>query len=134
MNTIHNDNLTQRLAEVEAEQNRLDNELLKILREKTQVHEKEIPKSQETAFGILTLSQKTVHHQFNAATNPITSGDTQGYVVCLMLNPKSQPEWSGKEWHVPGKGKCYPNIEQAHQCLQQLKKRWPNYIFQLLER
>ena len=130
MNTLHDDRLTQRLAEVEAEQNRLDNELLKILRERTQIHEKKIPKSQETAFGILTLSQKKQH----ATTNPMTSGDTQGYVVCLMLNSKLQPEWTGKKWHVPGKGKCYPSIEQAHQCVQQLKRRWPNYIFQLLER
>ena len=125
MKTV-DDRLTQRLAEVEAEQNRLD-ELLEIARKKTRVHKKKTPQSQQTAFGIWALGPKKVRQ-------PNISSDTQGYVVCLMLHPKSPPEWSGKEWHVHGKGKCYPNIEQAHQCLQQLQKRWPNYIFQLLER
>ncbi len=57
--------------------------------------------------------------------------DRYGYIVCLMLNPQSPPEWSGKGWYIPGKGKCYSNFERANQCMQQLQKRWPTYPFEV---
>ncbi|EDN69520.1 hypothetical protein BGP_1131 [Beggiatoa sp. PS] len=61
MKTV-DDRLTQRLAEVEDEQNRLD-ELLEIAHKKTRVHKKKTPQSQQTAFGILTLNQKWYANQ-----------------------------------------------------------------------
>lgn len=124
MEITHND-LTQRLIDVETEQTRLDG-LLDILHElKSQVHELQStlkPQSNDAIYDKLKKRTSSTHC------------DRQGYVICLMLNPKLPPEWSGKEWHRHGKGKCYANMEQAYQCLQQLKKRWPNYPFQVVER
>jgi hypothetical protein len=123
---ITHDDLTQRLVDVETEQTRLDG-LLDILHElKSQVHEL------QTTLKPQNNNETTIYDKLKKRTS--SSHDRRGYVVCLMLNPKTPPEWSGKEWHRHGKGKCYTNIEQASQCLQQLKKRWPNYPFQVVER
>ena len=128
MEITHND-LTQRLFEVETEQTRLDG-LLDILHElKSQVNEL------QTTLKSPNNDETTVYDKLKKRTSSsLNLNNKPRYVVCLMLNPKLPPEWSGKEWHRHGKGKCYANMEQASQCLQQLKKRWPNYPFQVVER
>lgn len=56
---------------------------------------------------------------------------SQGYIICLMFNPKSPPEWSGKAWMKEGQGTAY-NLEEAKLLYQQLKKKWPNYPLKII--
>ncbi|RKZ54532.1 MAG: hypothetical protein DRR16_11705 [Candidatus Parabeggiatoa sp. nov. 3] len=134
-----NDELTQRLKILESEQDRI-NGMLNSMHELTaQVHQLKttlIHKKNETKTStrILTNNEKTTQEKLKTISISHTHSQKHGYVVCLMFHPHSPPEWSGKEWHVHGKGKCYLNSEQAYQCLRQLQKRWPNYPFQVLER
>lgn len=114
--TITNDELEQLLKNLEVEQNG-------ILSELEQVKEK-INKYQ----GIIAspATNETVEH----SDASLQAKDTV-YVVCLMLNPRSPLEWSGKQWYIAGKGKTYPDVEQAYQCLLQLQNRWPDYPLQV---
>jgi hypothetical protein len=111
-----NDELEQMLKNLEMEQNG-------ILTELEQVKEK-INKYQ----GIIAspLANETMEESDSSfqAKNAV-------YVVCLMLNPRSPLEWSGKQWHIAGKGKTYPDVDQAYQCLLQLQNRWPDYPLQV---
>lgn len=159
--TILNNELSLRLEDVEAEQNRLDdllNELHELEGQISQLKTEMADKNHVTKSLDLTSNEPTMTPKLKTApissppslnltknettitqklkTTPIqnNASDTHGYVVCLMLNPQSPPEWSGKEWHIPGKGKCYSNPEQAHQCMLQLRKRWPGYPIQVLRR
>ena len=59
---------------------------------------------------------------------------TTSYVICLMFNAKSPPEWSGKGWSERGKGMRYATAEQAKQTLQKLKKQWPDYPLKIFKR
>ncbi len=56
------------------------------------------------------------------------------YVICLMFNPKSPPEWSGKGWCERGKGMRYTSPALAKQTLQKLKKQWPDYPLKIFKR
>jgi hypothetical protein len=134
-----NDQLTQRLKIIESEQDRL-NGMLKTMHEleeqvlqlKTTLKHKTNAKKNSSV--ILTNNEKNASEKLSAVSISDTHSQKYGYVVCLMFHPDSPPEWSGKEWHAHGKGKCYSSPEQAYQCLRQLQKRWPNYPFQVLER
>jgi hypothetical protein len=132
------DELKQRLAYLELEQVRLNQILNDVQELGTQVNKfKTISTSVDDMTVPLALTNE--FEPTNDKPNDIPRLDTSvsnkyGYVVCLMFNPQSPPEWSGKEWHVPGKGKCYLVFEQAYHCMQQLQKRWPNYPFQVVER
>ena len=139
--------LKQRLEELEMEQNRLNQVLNDVQELDVKIHKldaKLIPEDNITLPLVLTNNEEIAKHKKDKRTTNnrlerapklnTSISDIYGYVVCLMFNPQSPPEWSGKEWHIPGKGKCYHNHEQAYQCLQQLQERWPNYPFQVLER
>ncbi|RKZ40878.1 MAG: hypothetical protein DRQ49_07000 [Gammaproteobacteria bacterium] len=56
------------------------------------------------------------------------------YVICLVFNPKSPQEWSGKGWSRKGKGISYKNPEQVKQIFQKLKKQWPDYPLKIFKR
>ena len=119
------DELMQRLDTVEIEQYRQDYLLDCVSELKAQIQQL------EATLGY--RSKQTISHQ-SQTQHKISHISTHGYVICLMLNPKSPPEWSGKEWHAPGKGKCYLSLEQACQCLQQLKELWPDYPIEILKK
>ena len=55
-----------------------------------------------------------------------------GYIICLMFDPKSPPEWSGKGWLKHGEGTTY-SLEKAKLLCQQLKKKWPNYPLKIIK-
>jgi uncharacterized protein (UPF0335 family) len=57
----------------------------------------------------------------------------QGYIICLMFNPQSPPEWSGEGWLKPGQGTAY-NLEEAKLLLQEMKKKWPNYPLKIIQK
>jgi hypothetical protein len=133
-----NNQLKQHLEELEQEQQRLNRALNDIDELDTKLHKLKatlmpnndviiplhFPNDEQRANN----ERRTSH---SASSFNTSLSDRYGYVVCLMLNPQSPPEWSGKEWHIPGKGKCYSNFERANQCLQQLQKRWPTYPFEV---
>lgn len=82
------------------------------------------------------LNQKSAKQPSQAATLS-SHGATpavHGYVVCLMFNPESPPEWSGKGWCERGKGTRYTTLEQAKQILQRIKKQWPEYPLKIFKR
>ncbi len=56
-----------------------------------------------------------------------------GYIICLMFDPKSPPEWSGKGWLKHGQGTTY-SLEKAKTLYQQLKKKWPNYPLKMIKK
>ena len=143
--------LKQRLEELEIEQNRLNQVLNDVEELDVKIHKlnAKLPMDNITIPLVLKNNEEIANHKkdkettnkhldcvskLNKGISDIYGYDIYGYVVCLMFNPQSPPEWSGKEWHIPGKGKCYHDHEQAYQCLQQLQERWPNYPFQVLER
>jgi hypothetical protein len=66
--------------------------------------------------------------------SPPSEDKTPTYAICLMLNPKSPQEWSGKGWCEMGKGTHYDQLEQAKQIAQKLKKKWPNYPLKIFKR
>jgi len=112
----NDEELEQLLKNLEMEQNGILNEL-------EQVKEK-IKKYQGTmAYPVMDETLENTDSSFQTKDAV--------YVVCLMLNPRSPLEWSGKQWYIAGKGKTYPDIEQAYQCLQQLQNRWPDYPLQV---
>ena len=110
------DELEQMLRNLEVEQNG-------ILTELEQVKEK-ITKYQGMIASPIVDETMDDHDSSFQAKNAV-------YVVCLMLNPRSPLEWSGKQWHIAGKGKTYPDVDQAYQCLLQLQDRWPDYPLQV---
>ena len=116
------DELTSRLQCMENEQNRLN----KILSE-VQELEGQINNIKTT----LSTHDETTDKPHTIKGN---CPKKNGYVVCLMFNPNSPVEWSGKQWQVHGKGKCYLSSEQASQCLVTLQQRWPGYPFKILKR
>ncbi len=61
------------------------------------------------------------------------SSSKQSYVISLMFNPNSPPEWSGNGWLKPGQGTAY-NLEEAKLIYQQLKKKWPNYPLKIIKK
>jgi hypothetical protein len=63
---------------------------------------------------------------------PPSEHKTPTYVICLMFNPKSPQEWSGKGWCE--EGMHYTQLEQAKQIAQRLKKQWPNYPLKIFKR
>jgi len=117
------DELTSRLQCMENEQNRLNEMLAEV-----QELDGKIKHIKTTLSTPKEIPSKRVN---SALINP---SKTDGYVVCLMFNPKSPVEWSGKKWQIHGKGKCYSSSEQASQCLITLQKRWPGYPFQIIKR
>jgi len=59
----------------------------------------------------------------------------QGYVVCLMFDPRSPSEWSeegGGGWRSANNGMRYTTLEQAKACYLKLKKQWPDYPLKLI--
>ncbi|HEC84746.1 MAG TPA: hypothetical protein ENI48_05840 [Thioploca sp.] len=134
---ITDDELKLRLESLETEQNRLNGILNDVHELKVKINNLKITLTHHddvTTPLVLTNNEKaTTTKQLNTTPTPSGRSDRHGYVVCLMFNPKSPPEWSGKEWHRHGKGKCYTSSEQAYQCLLQLRKRWPGYPLQVLE-
>lgn len=61
----------------------------------------------------------------------------QGYVVCLMFNPRSPTEWSeesGGGWRERGQGQCYPTVEYARAALAKLKQQWPRHPLKIIKR
>ena len=56
-----------------------------------------------------------------------------GYIICLMFDPKSPPEWSGKGWLKHGQGTTY-SLEKAKLLCEQLKKKWPNYPLKIIQK
>jgi DNA repair exonuclease SbcCD ATPase subunit len=68
--------------------------------------------------------------KYSQQTSPIVS-KKEGYIICLMFNPKAPPEWSGEGWVKPGEGTIY-KLEEANVVLQELKKKWPNYPLKLI--
>jgi len=75
--------------------------------------------------------QKALQISPKASTEPTIS--QSGYIICLMFNPNSPPEWSGKGWLKPEQGTAY-NLEEAKLIFQQLKKKWPNYPLKIIKR
>jgi hypothetical protein len=136
---ITDDELKLRLESLETEQNRLNKILNDVHELKVKLNQLKTSLTHEddvTTPLSLTNNEKatTTTKQLNTTPTPSSSSDKHGYVVCLMFNPNSPPEWSGKKWHRHGKGKCYTSPEQAYQCLLQLQKRWPGYPLQILKR
>jgi len=94
----------------------------------------------------LSLSQKAKKFQLGKEQLEIATkleselkekedGLTQGYVVCLLFNPKSPTEWSDKSgggWRQRGKGTYYATIEEAKKRYLELKKKWPDYPLKVL--
>ncbi len=131
-----NNQLRQHLEELELEQQRLNRALNDIGELEAKLHQLKatimpnndviiplhLPNDEQKA------NKETIR---NAPSLNTSLSDRYGYIVCLMLNPQSPPEWSGKGWYIPGKGKCYSNLERANQCMQQLQKRWPTYPFEV---
>ncbi len=61
----------------------------------------------------------------------------QGYVLCLMFNPRSPTEWSeesGGGWRERGQGQCYPTIDHARAALAKLKQQWPRHPLKIVKR
>ncbi len=146
-----NDELKERLKVLELEQNRLDAALNNVeLQAQIRKLRTLLFSHDEVGLSILTANkpitnlakdnnQKLEQQNDDQIDDEIYSlnlnqSDIVGYVVCLMFSPSLPPEWSGKEWHAAGKGKCYTEPELAYQCMQQLQKKWPNYPINVLER
>lgn len=58
----------------------------------------------------------------------------EGYVVCLMFNPKSPTEWSndgGGGWRGKGLGSSFPDRARANAQLKALKDKWPDYPIEI---
>lgn len=67
--------------------------------------------------------------------NQDSGPNKQGYVVCLMFDPRSPSEWSeegGGGWRSVNKGMRYTTLEQAKACYLKLKKQWPDYPLKLI--
>jgi len=132
------DELAQHLKNLEAEQNRLNGALNDVYKLKVKIHQLKTTLTHSKANStplVLTNKDKTSHEEKqDSLSTPKSSSEGYGYVVCLMFNPHSPPEWSGNQWHIHGKGKCFSSAEQAYQCLQKLKERWPDYPLQVLKR
>lgn len=65
---------------------------------------------------------------------PPSEHKTPTYVICLLLNPKSPQEWSGKNWCEMGNGMRYDQLDQAKQIAQKLKKQRPTYPLKIIKR
>ncbi len=131
------DNLAQHLKNLEAEQNRLNGALNDVYELKDQIHKLKTTLKHSKAYSTplaLTNKGKTTGEQEDSVTTPKIPSQSYGYVVCLVFNPHSPPEWSGNQWRIHGKGECFSSAEQAYQCLEQLKERWPDYPLQVLKR
>lgn len=139
MKTLYH-NLKHRLESLEAEQNRLNGILDEVSEVKAKIERLKTTlaqsggENQVQTTSVLSHNEETNHNQPSATQMSPNVSTNQGYVVCLMFNSHSPPEWSGTQWHPHGKGKCYPTPEQAHQCLQKLQQLWPGYPFQILKR
>ncbi len=75
--------------------------------------------------------QNSLKLSIKASTKPTIS--KSGYIICLMFDPKSPPEWSGKGWLKHGQGATY-SLEEAKLLCQQLKKKWPNYPLKIIKK
>ncbi len=128
------DELTSRLKCMENEQNRLNEMLAEVQELEGKIENIKTTMTAHNNEGAISAynDKEIVSQKLNITL--ASHSKTDGYVVCLMFNPKSPVEWSGNKWQIHGKGKCYSSSEQASQCLVALQKRWPGYPFQILTR
>ncbi|MDM8565704.1 hypothetical protein QUF74_08635 [Candidatus Halobeggiatoa sp. HSG11] len=133
-----NKDLSLRLKTAECEQEKLLEELFDIKTSLSLIGEKS--KQKKISEELLEIKNKIGQLKTKCAESKNNRSNTtldidQGkYVVCLMFSKLSPPEWAGNRWRVSGKGKCYSTSEQAYQCLQQLRQKWPDYPIEILKR
>ncbi|MCK5877056.1 MAG: hypothetical protein KAG43_05435 [Candidatus Marithrix sp.] len=130
--------LTLRLKTAESEQEKLLDELFDIKTSLTLMGEESTQK--KISDELFKIKSQIVKLQTKHTENDnffVTEGlgvTQENYVICLAFSKHSPPEWSGDKWGVSGKGQCYPTSEQAYQCLQQLKQKWPDYPIEILKK
>jgi hypothetical protein len=101
--------------------------------EETKRIERELEQMEkEERLGVAPLPEKTEND--SNTPNSVPPKGVPTYVICLMFNPKSPQEWSGKGWSEVGKGKRYTNLEQTKSIAQRLKKQWPDYPLKIFKR
>ncbi len=147
------DDLENRLQQLELEQetqntelyklNDFDKEIRKLESVLAQIETYEVEQSKEEDFERdLTETEKLerelarIDQEYEDDLKRKTKAvnNQKNYIICLMNNPKSPKEWSGKNWVSRGDGTTYNNPEYVKQIFQQLKKQWPNYSLKIFKR
>ncbi|MDM8569314.1 hypothetical protein QUF50_07385 [Thiotrichales bacterium HSG1] len=132
-----NNDLSLRLKTAECEQEQLLEDLLDIQTSLSLINEestqKRIAEELSEIKNKITQLQQPLEDSCFQTTEKLDA-DSETYVVCLTFTKHSPPEWYENRWRISGKGKSYSTPEQAYQCLQQLKQRWPDYPIEIFKK
>lgn len=98
-----------------------------------------LPKTTKTATPSPSVTPKTAKSLPSTAKSlpPPTPSSQHGYVICLMFDLNSPNEWSeesGGGWRERGGGTHFTDPVKVKQCLQRIKKNWPNYPLKIIKR
>lgn len=107
---------------LESELSEADKIALKKVETAPTIHDDEETRRLEQELAQLDMPQKTDKHYF---------------AICLVSSDGSHSEWSeeaGGGWRAPGQGQHYAEQNIALEQCEQLKKRFPSYLIQLIEK